>query len=46
MRKAEDKKKNPNIIYTKDRTTMNYDIAILVMGIGIIIMLGYMLFIK
>lgn len=40
-----DKAKKPNLtpVYNK-KTTMNYDIAILVMGLGIIAMLVFMIF--
>lgn len=41
-----DKAKKPNltpVVYNK-KTTMNYDIAILVMGLGIIAMLIFMIF--
>lgn len=33
-----------NIIYTKDKISINYDIAIIFLSIGIIIMLGIIFF--
>lgn len=46
MRKAENKtdKLKPN--YKKDKVSMNYDITIGILGLGIIILLGVMFFIR
>ena len=46
MRKTEDKTVKLKPIYKKDKVSMNYDITIGILGLGIIIMLGVMFFIK
>lgn len=46
MRKAEDKVEKLKPIYKKDKVTMNYDITIVLLALGIIVMLGFMLFSK
>lgn len=46
MRKAEDKPVKLKLNYKKDKVSMNYDITIVILGLGIIIMLGLMFFIR
>lgn len=46
MRKAEDKTVKLKPVYKKDKVSMNYDITIAILGLGIIIMLGIMFFIR
>lgn len=46
IRKAEDKTIKLKPIYKKDKVSMNYDITIGILGLGIIIMLGVMFFIR
>lgn len=46
MRKAEDKTVKLKPIYKKDKVSINYDITIVILGLGIIIMLGLMFFIR
>lgn len=46
MRKAEGKTVKLKPIYKKDKVSINYDITIVILGLGIIIMLGIMFFIR
>ena len=46
MRKAEDKTVKLKPVYKKDKISINYDITIAILGLGIIIMLGIMFFIR
>ena len=46
MKKMEDKITTLKPEYKKDKVTQNYDITIALLGIGIIIMLGIMIFIR
>ena len=44
--RAEDKVEKLKPVYKKDKVTMNYDITIVLLALGIIVMLGFMLFAK